>query len=54
MPLIITLAAFGVLFALEGCGELGAKAYGERALKRYKRVEHPAKKRSDLYVDRLG
>ena len=27
MPLIITLAAFGVLFALEACAEIGAKAY---------------------------
>ncbi|MBR5224184.1 MAG: hypothetical protein IKV90_00780 [Clostridia bacterium] len=54
MPLIITLAFFGVIFALEACGEIAAKVYGERALKRYERVEHPPKKRSDTYLDRLG
>ena len=54
MPLMITLAVFGVIFAQEGCGEIAAKAYGERALRRYERVEHPAKRRSDTYVDRLG
>lgn len=53
MPLIITLVCFGVLFALEGCGEIGARVYGDRALKRYDRVEHPAKKRSDKYLDSL-
>ena len=54
MPLIITLAVFGVIFALEACGEIAAKAYGERAIKRYEHAEHPQKKRSDTYVDRLG
>ena len=54
MPLIITLAFFGVIFALEACGEIAARAYGERALRRYERVEHPPKKRSDTYLDRLG
>ena len=54
MPLIITLAFFGVIFALEACGEIAAKVYGERALKRYERVEHPPKKLSDTYLDRLG
>jgi len=54
MPLIITLAFFGVVFALEACGEIAAKAYGERALRRYERAEHPPKKRSDTYLDRLG
>jgi len=54
MPLIITLTVFAVVFALEACGEIGAKAHGERALRRYNRVEHPRKKRSDAYVDQLG
>ena len=54
MPLIITLAFFGVIFALEACGEIAAKAYGERAIRRYERVEYPPKKRSDTYLDRLG
>ncbi len=53
MPLIITLAVFGVLFALEACGEIAARAYGERELRRHERVEHPAKKRSDAYLDTL-
>ena len=53
MPLIITLAVFGVLFALEACGEIGAKENGRRELLRHQRVEHPAKKRSDVYLDTL-
>jgi len=54
MPLIITLAVFGVIFALEAIGEIAAKAYGERALTRYEHVEHPRKNRSDGYLDNLG
>ena len=53
MPLIITLVCFGVLFALEACGEIGARAYGERELRRHERVEHPAKGRTDAYLDAL-
>ena len=51
MPLIITLICFGVFFALEACGEIGARAYGNYELQRHERVEHPAKKRSDSYLD---
>ena len=54
MPLIITLVVFGIIFALEGCGELAAKAYGRRALERYEHAEHPPKRRSDNYVDYLS
>ena len=53
MPLIITLACFGVLFALQACDELGAKVYAKRELQRHQSVEHPGKKRSDAYLDRL-
>ena len=53
MPLIITLACFGVLFALQACGDIGAKAYARRELQRHQSVEHPRKKRSDSYLDRL-
>ncbi|MBQ7887965.1 MAG: hypothetical protein IJ313_13910 [Clostridia bacterium] len=54
MPLIITLMCFGILFALEACGEIAARFYGERELSRYERVEHPRKKHSDGYLDKLG
>jgi len=54
MPLIITLALFGALFALEGCEAIAKKFYGERALRRYEHVEHPRAGRNDRYVDYLG
>lgn len=53
MPLIITLVCFGLLFALEACDELGAKVYAKRELQRHQSVEHPRKKHSDAYLDRL-
>ncbi len=53
MPLIITLAAFGILFALEACQEIASRAYSERAVKRYERNEHSRRKRSDAYLDLL-
>ena len=53
MPLIVTLIGFGVLFALEACGEIGAKFNGERELLRHHRVEHPKKSLSDAYLDVL-
>lgn len=54
MPLIITLVFFGVIFALEASGEIAARFYGEHELRRYERVEHPCKKHSDGYLDKLG
>lgn len=54
MPLIITLVVFGVLFTFEACDEIAAKAYRDRALRRYERIEHPRKNRTDAYVDYLG
>ena len=54
MPLILTLAFFGVLFSIEACGEIGARTLEKRAERRYRSVEHPKGKRSDTYLDQLG
>ena len=54
MPLIITLAFFGVLFSLEACEELAQRDHARHAIERYERVEHPRANRSDLYLDHLG
>lgn len=54
MPLVITLVAFGVLFAFEACAEVSVRADHERALRRYEMIEHPRRNRLDAYVDQLS
>ena len=54
MPLIICTVLFSMLFIVEGAWYLAGIAAKEHELDRFKRVEHPRRLTSDLYLDMLG
>ncbi|MDO5298233.1 MAG: hypothetical protein Q4F18_02300 [Clostridia bacterium] len=54
MPLIVCTIFFIILFSCEGFWHLSCLADQERELSRYQAIEHPRRRTSDCYLDRLG